>query len=78
MEDGVEIDVFSEESQFYLGASNGRLLIRWRSEVNASNQLVYGLDTLDLHLELRSGSNVLWQQEFLVVIPHTLTANLYV
>ncbi|GFX18118.1 phospholipid-transporting ATPase [Trichonephila clavipes] len=43
---------------------------------NASNKTVCGLDTLDQHLESWSGEPFLMST--LVVIPNTLTANLYI
>ncbi|GFW16173.1 uncharacterized protein TNCV_4263381 [Trichonephila clavipes] len=47
---------------------------------NASNQTDCGLDTLDLHLESWSGEQfpIYDSRNPLVVIPNTLTANLYV
>lgn len=51
------------EIRFCLGASGTHVLVRRRRQVRVCNQLIYGLNILELHPELSSWSNFLWQQD---------------
>ena len=70
--------MFSDESRFYLGASDGRVLIRRRPRERLQPNCLR-----PKHMGLRSGVMV-WgtisydSRSTFVVIPNTLTANLYV
>ncbi|GBM94684.1 hypothetical protein AVEN_274906-1 [Araneus ventricosus] len=70
--------VFSDESRFCLGVSDGRVLVRRRLGEHLQPTCPR-LDTLDLHLELWSGEQFQHDsRSTLVVIPRNLTANVYV